>query len=96
MGLISKLEKFFDPGGLANARKTIWTVHVGACRTIEMNFREKSDMAIVPDKAPNKRGKPLAKVVEGSVMLKGNIQQFSAVRTSARESRRLTCCVRGH
>jgi hypothetical protein len=61
---------------------------------MDMNIRENSDMAI--EKAPNKRGKPLAEVVEGSVVLKGNIQQFSAVRTSARESRRLTCCVRGH
>ena len=48
-----------NPGGLANARKTIWTVYEGASSTMEMNFREKSDMAIVPDKAPNKKGKPL-------------------------------------
>jgi hypothetical protein len=83
-----------NPRGLENARKTIGTLHEGASRTMDMNIREKSDMAI--ENAPNKREKPLAEVVEGSAVLKRNIQQFSAVRTSAGESRRLTCCVRGH
>ena len=51
---------------------------------MDMNIREKSDMATVPEKAPNKRRKPLAEVVAGSAVLKGNIQQFAAVRTKCR------------
>ena len=51
---------------------------------MNMNIREKSDTAIVPEKAPNKRGKPLAEVVEGSAVLKGNTQQPAAVRTQCR------------
>ena len=41
-------------------------------RNPDMHAVEKSDIGIVPKKAPNKVGKPMAEVLEGRTMTKGN------------------------
>jgi RNA-directed DNA polymerase len=47
---------------------------------------EKSDLAIVAMKPPNKAGRPAAEVVERRAGTKGNVEQQSTRRTQDRES----------
>ncbi len=49
-----------------------------------MNESRKSDSSIVPMKAPNKAGQPVAEAVEGRELAKGNPPQQNAPRTQRR------------
>lgn len=48
------------------------------------NGRGKSDGSIVPEKLPNKAGKPVAEAVEGRGPAKGNSHERNALRTQSR------------
>jgi RNA-directed DNA polymerase len=50
-----------------------------------MHEREKSDLAVVATKLPNKAGQPAAEVVEPKAGAKGNVVQQSTLRTQIRE-----------
>lgn len=50
-----------------------------------MNGDGKSDRLIVPEKSPNKAGRPAAEGMEGRGLAKGNLQQQNALRTPSRE-----------
>jgi RNA-directed DNA polymerase len=45
---------------------------------------EKSDIGIVPKKAPNKMGRPIAEVLEGRGLTKRNLLQFDRFRKQRR------------
>src|SRR5690349_20141136 len=45
----------------------------------------KSDRPVVPEKAPNKAGQPVAEEMEGSGLAKGNLPQQNASRTPSRK-----------
>ncbi len=49
-----------------------------------MNEPRKSDSSVVPMKAPNKAGQPVAEAVEGRGLAKGNPPQQNAPRTQSR------------
>jgi len=49
-----------------------------------MNGHGKSDKPIVPEKSPNKAGKPVAEGMEGRGLAKGNLRQQNAPRTQGR------------
>ena len=50
-----------------------------------MDGRGKSDGSVVPEKLPNKVGKPAAEAVEGRGPTKGNSPEHNALRTQSRE-----------
>jgi RNA-directed DNA polymerase len=50
-----------------------------------MNGRGKSDSSVVPGKRPNKAGEPVAEVVEGRGLAKGNSTERNTFRTQRRE-----------
>jgi len=50
------------------------------------NGRGKSDSSVVPRKPPNKTGGPVAEVVEGRGLAKGNSPQRNVVRTQSRDA----------
>ena len=50
------------------------------------NGRGKSDSSVVPEKQPNKAGKPGAEAVEGRGLAKGNLREGNTLRTPGRES----------
>jgi group II intron reverse transcriptase/maturase len=50
------------------------------------NGRGKSDSSVVPEKPPNNAGGPVAEVVEGRGLAKGNSPQRNVVRTQNREA----------
>jgi group II intron reverse transcriptase/maturase len=49
------------------------------------NGRGQSDSLVVPEKPPNKAGRPVAEAVEGSGLAKGNSPRRNALRTQSRE-----------
>jgi RNA-directed DNA polymerase len=49
-----------------------------------MNEHGKSDRPVVPEKSPNKTGKPEAEGMEGRGLTKGNLPQQNATRTPSR------------
>ena len=49
-----------------------------------MNGHGKSDRPIVPEKSPNKAGRPGAEGMEGRGLAKGNLRQRNAPRTPSR------------
>ena len=49
-----------------------------------MNDQRKSDRPVVPRKAPNNTGHPVAEEAEGSGLAKGNLRQQHASRTPSR------------
>jgi RNA-directed DNA polymerase len=51
-----------------------------------MDGRGKSDSLVVPEKLPNKAGRPVAEGVEGRGLAKENLLEGSACRTQGRES----------
>ena len=50
-----------------------------------MHGREKSDLAVVAMKLPNKAGQPVTEAVEPRAGTKGNVGQQSTRRTQIRE-----------
>jgi RNA-directed DNA polymerase len=50
-----------------------------------MNDQGKSDRPVVPMKAPNNTGQPVAEESEGSGLAKGNLRQQNATRTPSRD-----------
>ena len=50
-----------------------------------MNDRGKSDSSVVPEKLPNKAGRPAAEAVEGRGLAKGNSPEGNALRTQSRD-----------
>jgi RNA-directed DNA polymerase len=48
--------------------------------------REQSDSSVVPGKPPNKTGAPVAEVVEGRGLAKGNLREQNTPRTQSRRS----------
>jgi RNA-directed DNA polymerase len=51
-----------------------------------MNGRGKSDSVVVPTKLPNKAGQPVAEVMEGRTLAKGNSLERNTLRTQSRDS----------
>jgi RNA-directed DNA polymerase len=51
-----------------------------------MHGSGKSDSSVVPEKMPNKAGRPAAEASEGRELAKGNSRESSACRTQGRES----------
>jgi len=49
-----------------------------------MNEHGKSDRPVIPEKAPNKTGQPVAEEMEGRGLTKGNLPQQNASRTPSR------------
>jgi hypothetical protein len=67
-----------EPGDLSSTRRRRFQ-RVGQGRPVAHNpdkyAAEKSDTGIVPVKAPNKIGKPIAEVLEGRPATKGNSEE---------------------
>jgi hypothetical protein len=68
-------------GGLGGALNCIGPVHKGINRNMNMHAIEKSDLAIVPKKGPNKGEQSSAEVPEGRTRPKGNCLQDAAAET---------------
>lgn len=49
--------------------------------TPDMHDTEKSDIVVVPKKASNKIGQPMAEMLEGKTVTKGNSEETSATCT---------------
>jgi RNA-directed DNA polymerase len=49
------------------------------------NERGKSDSSVVPEKAPNKAGRPAAEALEGRGLAKGNSDESNTLRTQGRD-----------
>ena len=76
-----------EPGGpvLARGRWNCGTRREVQGRTPTMNERRKSDSSVVPMKAPNNTGQPVAEELEERGLAKGNLLQQNALRTQCRQ-----------
>src|SRR6266705_1252922 len=75
----------WEPGGPLFAQSSGPRREVQGC-TPMMNGQGKSDRPVVPQKSPNKAGRPAAEGMEGRGLAKGNLSEQNALRMQSRVS----------